>query len=88
MPDGSARLLDADDRRLVLEENERIAREGLRVLGFAQAEFDPATFDPRADLMPLMQGLMMTALVGEVDPPRAEAKDAIAEAKKQGSGSG
>ena len=84
MPDGSARLLDANDRRLILEENERIAREGLRVLGFAQAEFDPVTFDPRADLMPLMQGLMMTALVGEVDPPRAEAKDAIAEAKKAG----
>ena len=31
-----------------------------------------------------MQDLVMTALVGEVDPPRAEAKDSIAEAKNAG----
>ena len=30
----------------VLAENERIAGQGLRVLAFAQREFDPATFDP------------------------------------------
>ena len=84
MPDGSAKPLDADDRRKILEENERIASNGLRVLAFAQAEFDPAAFDPRADLMPLMQNLMMTALIGEVDPPRPEVRDAIAEAKSAG----
>jgi Ca2+-transporting ATPase len=84
MPDGSAKLLSADDRKKILEENERIASGGLRVLAFAQAEFDPASFNPKADLMPLMQHLVMTALIGEVDPPRAEAKDAIARAKKAG----
>ena len=31
-----------------------------------------------------MQNLVMTALVGEVDPPRAEAKDSIAKAKNAG----
>jgi P-type Ca2+ transporter type 2C len=84
MPDGSAKLLSADDRKKILEENERIASGGLRVLAFAQAEFDPASFNPKADLMPLMQHLVMTALIGEVDPPRAEAKDAIARAMKAG----
>ncbi len=84
MPDGSAQLLTADDKRRVLAENERIASEGLRVLAFAQAEFDPSSFDPNADLMPLMQGLTITSLVGEVDPPRVEAKCAIAEAKNAG----
>ncbi|HEX3014487.1 MAG TPA: HAD-IC family P-type ATPase, partial [Methanobacterium sp.] len=77
MPDGSAHELSADDRKKVEEENERIASNGLRVLALAQKDFDPASFNPQAELMPLMQGLTMTALIGEVDPPRAEAKDAI-----------
>ncbi len=60
-------------RAKVLAENERIASQGRRVLAFAQREFDPATFDPSADLMALMQDLELSALVGEVDPPRPEA---------------
>ena len=84
MDDGSAKLLSADDKKLILAENERIASEGLRVLAVAQAEFDPESFNPNADLMPLMQNLMMTSLIGELDPPRAEAKDAIAKAKNAG----
>jgi Ca2+-transporting ATPase len=84
MPDGSAHQLNADDKKKILGENERIASGGLRVLAFAQAEFDPGSFNPKADLMPLMQNLMMTAFVGEVDPPRAEAKDAITKAKNAG----
>lgn len=84
MPDGTAQVLSEDDRKKILEENERIASGGLRVLVFAQRDFDPATFNPKADLIPLMQNLVMTALVGEVDPPRAEAKDSIAKAKNAG----
>lgn len=84
MPDGLAHELSANDRKMVEDENERIASEGLRVLAFAQKDFDPASFDPKVELMPLMQGLMMTALIGEVDPPRAEAKDAIKKAKSAG----
>jgi P-type Ca2+ transporter type 2C len=84
IPGGSPRQLTEEDKKKILDENERIAKEGLRVLAFAQAEFDPASFNPKSDLMPLMQNLMMTALVGEVDPPRAEAKDAIAKAKNAG----
>ena len=71
-------------RAKVTAENERIASQGRRVLAFAQREFDPATFDPSADLMALMQDLEMAALVGEVDPPRAEAMKAIAVAKRAG----
>lgn len=84
MPDGSARELNPDDRKKIEDENERIASRGLRVLGFAQKDFDPESFNPQADLMPLMQSLMMTALIGEVDPPRAEAKEAIRKAKQAG----
>ena len=70
MPGGRERALTAEMRAKVLAENERIASQGRRVLAFAQREFDPATFDPSADLMALMQDLEMAALVGEVDPPR------------------
>ncbi|MDO9550778.1 MAG: cation-transporting P-type ATPase [Methanoregula sp.] len=84
LPNGSTHELQDADRKKFLEENERIARGGLRVLAFAQRDFDPANFDPKADLIPLIQDLVVTALVGEVDPPRAEAKDSIAKAKNAG----
>ncbi len=84
MPGGLSQRLTDDMRAKVLAENERIASQGRRVLAFAQREFDPATFDPSADLMALMQDLELAALVGEVDPPRPEAMTAIAEAKSAG----
>lgn len=84
MPDGSARELSPADRKRIEDENERIASEGLRVLALAQKDFDPETFDSKADLMAVTDSLMITALIGEVDPPRREAKDAIRKAQKAG----
>ncbi|MFI5042459.1 MAG: cation-translocating P-type ATPase, partial [Acidimicrobiales bacterium] len=84
MPEGRTERLTDEMRTKVLAENDRIAGQGRRVLAFAQREFDPATFDPDGDLMALMQDLEIAALVGEVDPPRAEATKAIAEARRAG----
>ncbi|NYB52383.1 MAG: HAD-IC family P-type ATPase [Methanobacteriaceae archaeon] len=84
MPDGTAKKLSADDKGKVLDENERIAREGLRVLALAEKDFDAESFDPDSDLMTLMENLIITALIGEVDPPRPEAKEAIRKAKEAG----
>src|SRR6478672_8626628 len=67
-----------------LGENERLARKGLRVMATARKDFDPAAFDPGADLLSLMQGMTMLALVGIVDPPRPAAKAAIAIAHSAG----
>ena len=67
-----------------LAENERLGAQGLRVMATAQRDFDPATFDPNADLLPLIADLKLLALVGIVDPPRAEARDAIAKAHAAG----
>ncbi len=69
---------------LVLRENDRLAGEGLRVLAVARRDFDPSTFDPSANLLDLVQDLDLLALVGIVDPPRKEAKDAIALCKDAG----
>ena len=82
-PDGTEvpvdRLRDA-----YLAENERLGTMGLRVMATGQKDFDPATFDPDADLLPLLDGLTLLAIVGIVDPPRPAAKDAITQAKAAG----
>ena len=79
-PDGSTHPID-EVREPYLAENERLGEQGLRVMATAQRDFDPASFDPNADLLPLVTDLQLLALVGIVDPPRAEARDAIAKAK-------
>jgi Ca2+-transporting ATPase len=65
-------------------ENERLGEQGLRVLATGRKDFDPRSFDPNADLLPLLDGLTALALVGIVDPPRPTAKDAIAIAHSAG----
>jgi len=65
-------------------ENERLASQGLRVLATARKDFDPASFDPQADLLPLVDGLTLLALVGIVDPPRPTVRASIATAKEAG----
>ena len=67
-----------------LAENERLAAQGLRVMATARKDFDAAGFDPGADMLELMQGVTMLALIGIVDPPREAAKAAIATAHAAG----
>jgi Ca2+-transporting ATPase len=68
----------------VVEENDRMAGEGLRVLAVARRDFDPATSDPQGELLALVSELELLALVGIVDPRHKEAKDAIALCKDAG----
>ncbi|HEY7485821.1 MAG TPA: HAD-IC family P-type ATPase [Streptosporangiaceae bacterium] len=76
--------LTEDRREKVLAENRRLAEQGLRVMATARKDFDPAAFDPGADLLSLIDGLTLLSLVGIVDPPRAQAKAAIAKAHSAG----
>ena len=76
--------VDDGMRERYLAENERLGAQGLRVLATGRKDFDPATFDPNADLLPLLDGLTLLALVGIVDPPRPAAKVSIAKAKSAG----
>jgi Ca2+-transporting ATPase len=83
-PDGSTVPVDKL-RDKYMEENQRLGAQGLRVMATAQRDFDPNKFDPNAaDLLPLVNDLTLLALVGIVDPPRPEAKTAIAKAKAAG----
>jgi Ca2+-transporting ATPase len=65
-------------------ENERLAKNGLRVMCVARRDYDAATFDANADLLPLVSNLTLLAIAGIVDPPRPEARTAIAEAHAAG----
>jgi Ca2+-transporting ATPase len=80
---------DSEFRKRYLAENQRLGEQGLRVMATARKDFDPAAFDAAssgsgADLLPLVTGLELLALVGIVDPPRPTAKASIATAKKAG----
>ena len=88
----SSHLRDADGSLIetegvlgqVLAENDRLASEGLRVLAVAARDIDPADFDPSGPLLDQVDGLTLLALVGIVDPPRREARDAIARCQEAG----
>ncbi len=84
MPGEEKRPVTDENRKLALDENERIAKAGERIMVVARKDFDPATFDPKAKLIDLMQDLTILAMVGIVDPPRNEAKDAIAKCHSAG----
>jgi Ca2+-transporting ATPase len=50
----------------------------------ARRDFDPQTFNPKANLIDSVNDLTLMAMVGIVDPPRAEARDAIAKCHSAG----
>jgi len=81
----ATKYLDVDGKTMpigdlmsrALEENDRLAAEGLRGLAIARRDFEPGSFDPKQPLLGLIQDLELLALIGIVDPPRKEARDAI-----------
>jgi Ca2+-transporting ATPase len=83
-PDRTVMPADDDFKARYLAENRRLGESGLRVLATARKDFDPETFDPGGDLLEQLDGLTMLALIGIVDPPRPQAKAAIAKAKDAG----
>ncbi len=84
MHDGEPAPITEETRKLALLENDRMAQAGERVMVVAFRKFDPQTFDPKANLIDLIQDLTLMAMVGIVDPPRPEAKDAIAKCHSAG----
>jgi Ca2+-transporting ATPase len=84
LPDGEILTITNENRQLALDENERIAQAGERVMVVARRDYDPETFDPKANLLDVVTDLTLLAMVGIVDPPRSEAKDAIAKCHSAG----
>jgi P-type Ca2+ transporter type 2C len=83
-PDMREGPFDEDFRTRYMAENQRLGEKGLRVMATGRKDFDPKTFDPTGDLLALVEGITVLSLVGIMDPPRPQAKAAIAKAKAAG----
>lgn len=69
-------------KETIKKQEERMAQEGMRIIGFAGKEIDklPGEISPEN----IERDLEFIGLVGLIDPPREEAKQAIAECKAAG----
>ena len=83
-PEGELLQVTDENRYLASDANDRLAEGGQRVMVVAQRDFDPGAFDSQSDLISEVRDLTLLAMVGIVDPPRSEAKAAIAECKAAG----
>jgi Ca2+-transporting ATPase len=84
LSDSGETPLDAAPRTRIEAENERLATQALRVLAVARRVIPAHDFDPAGDLMAWAQGWTFLGLAGLMDPPREEAKQAIAQCKHAG----
>ena len=69
--------LDAAARNDFAAQNTAFAENAMRVLALAGRLIPVAEFDANGDLMRWAEELTLIALVGIIDPPRAEAREAI-----------
>ncbi len=76
--------LDDNTRDLIERENEVLAGQALRVLAVARRIVPASDFDPAGDLMAWADGWTFVGLAGLMDPPRPEAKAAIALCREAG----
>jgi P-type Ca2+ transporter type 2C len=84
LPEGKVMPITDETSPLALKENDRMAAAGERVMVVARRDFNAATFDPKGKLIDLVKELTLLAMIGIVDPPRNEAKDAIAKCHSAG----
>ena len=82
-PEGEIALDDAARDR-INEEYRALAEQGLRGLIVASRTLSAAEFEPGGDLFAYVKDLTFVALVGLMDPPRPEARDAIALCQQAG----
>ncbi|MEH2520998.1 Ca2+-transporting ATPase [Bradyrhizobium sp. AZCC 1610] len=79
-----ARPLTESRRSEILAANETLAGEALRTLGVAFRSLPKEAAGPEAIDEGVEQDLVFLGLIGMIDPPRQEAKDAVARAKGAG----
>ena len=80
--DGTERSLTEEKHRRILEVNESLASNALRVLGVAYRPLAELPVSPTAEAVE--RGLTFIGLVGMIDPARPEVKDAVALARHAG----
>lgn len=73
---GEIRIIEEADKRAIMQANKAMSDRALRVLALAKHEYNEQEIEE--------ENLIFIGLVGMVDPPRPEAKDAVAKLKKAG----
>ncbi|MEM3004407.1 MAG: HAD-IC family P-type ATPase, partial [Candidatus Bathyarchaeia archaeon] len=82
--DNGVSQLSEEGKRRILDVNERMASEGLRVLAMAYRNL-PATVNPTESAGTYVeQDFTFVGLAGMMDPPRTEAKNAVQTCKNAG----
>lgn len=81
---GSTQTLDAARRQQIESHYQALAEQGLRGLLIATRTLPAGCFDPAGDLPSWISDLCFVGLIGLMDPPRSEARQAIAECKQAG----
>jgi Ca2+-transporting ATPase len=79
-----ARLLTPEQRAEILARNDALASEALRTLGVAFRSLPKTTDDGGGFDEAVERDLVFVGLIGMIDPPREEAKAAVAKAKEAG----
>jgi Ca2+-transporting ATPase len=77
--DGETRPITQEEKRRIAHANADYAKNALRVLGMACREVDEPS-----ESVEIENDLIILGLVGMIDPPRDEAKDAVAVCKRAG----
>lgn len=73
------RPITEEDIKLIKDQNESFAKEGLRVLGFAYKTMKPKELSLEDE-----NNLTFVGMVAQMDPPRLESKDAVFKCKMAG----
>lgn len=73
------RPITEEDVKLIKEQNESFAKEGLRVLGFAYKTMKPKELSLEDE-----NNLTFVGMVAQMDPPRLESKNAVSKCKMAG----
>jgi len=78
------RSLTPERRSEILKLNEELAAEALRSLGVAFRSIPPDAFQANGANESIEYNLVFAGLIGMIDPPREEAKNAVSQAKAAG----
>ena len=82
LEDGNVRDLTDEDRKAIVKANKEMADQALRVLAVARKTLDRVPETVTQETME--SGLAFIGLVGMIDPPREEAKEAVRICKQAG----